>query len=709
MATLEKIRSKAGLLVGVVGVALLAFIIGDFLRSGSTFVHQSKEKIVVVDGEGVSIRDFQAKVEELTEVYKKRSGNNSLNDDAQAQIREAVFSGLVNKILLEKESKQIGLSISKEELSDLIIGDNPSPVIQQMPDFVNRQTGTFDKNLLIQFLQTIEADDLSAYPPDTRAQIESAKKYWLFWEQTIKEQKLENKYSVLLGSAIAVNSLDAKSAFEDEKVSVDFDFVLQNYQSVPDDQVAVSESEIQSLYNKRKEIFKQEAGKVIDYIAVDILPSAEDQAAVERVISGLKAEFSQPDVDVSSVVNENSDVKYEDIFRSAGEISPAMKEFVEKANVNDVDGPLLDGNSYVMYKLVAKTQAPDSIKMNQLLLPNINDEVKLKAIADSLIGVLHSGVSFAEMSKDATNGQSLGEVGWITESQLVTSTDPKFTKELFNAPLNTPFVAKSTYGSHLVLVTEKTKPVTKYKIANIQIAVTPSTETYNKLYNDLNAYVSKNRTLDAFKSAAAEAGYALQSDITLTQNQQTIGDIRSSRPVVRWAFEHKKGEVSDIFECQDRFVVAAVEGSLKEGFRSLSSVSEILKRELINDKKAEKIIKDLKSKNLTSFDQYISAMNAVPGAVKFVTFATQNISGIGMEPIINARAPQMEIGKISDPMKGKIGVYVLKVTNKINSDAQFNPEVQKRSMESMNMYRMYSFMTALKEQSDIQDNRIRFY
>ncbi|MDR3061719.1 MAG: SurA N-terminal domain-containing protein [Dysgonamonadaceae bacterium] len=709
MATLEKIRSKAGLLVAVVGIALLAFVIGDFLKSGSTFFHQSKEKIATVNGTSISIQEYQAKVEEMTEVYKRRMQSNSINEDMQTRIREDVFESLVNNILLGDETEKIGMTVGKDELSDMIIGDNISPLILQMPDFQNPQTGTFDKNMLLQFLQTIESGDLSNYPEEMKAQLQEAKKYWLFWEQTIKQQKLQSKYSALLGSAIAVNSIEAKNAYEEKKISVGFDYVTQNYQSIPDDQVSVSDSEIKQLYEKRKNTYKQEKQQVISFIAVDVVPSNEDEAAIRKTLTDLKPSFSQPDIDISALVNENSDLKYIDAFMAKSELRNDMQDFVEKANVNDVEGPeLKEGSYYAMYKLVAVTTAPDSVKINQLVLPNMEDQ-DLKNLSDSIIGVIKGGKSFADVATEMTQGRTNGEMGYMTEAQLLAATDVKFKDQIFNGTIGDIFVAKSIHGSHLVQIVEKTKPVAKYKVATIQSAVTPSTETYSKLYNDLNSYIAKNNTLEKFKTAAAESGYMIQNEMPITENQPNLINISSSRPAIRWAFEHRKGDISEIFECQDHFIVVAVDGSLKAGYRPLSSVSEILKRELLNDKKAEKIINDLKAKNYTSLDEYAKEMNATPNSVEFVTFSTSNISGIGTEPIINARAPLTEVGQIAGPLKGRAGIYVLNITSKKVSEVPYNEESEKQSLQSTNMYRMYSFMPALRDKSKIEDNRIRFY
>ncbi len=708
MATLEKIRNKAGLLVGVVGVALFAFIIGDFLRSGSTFFHQSKEKIAIVDGQSINYQDYQKKVDDQLERYKAQRGNASLGEEEQAGIRQQVFEYMVNQILMEKESEEIGFVVSKDEMKDIIMGDHISPMIQQMPDFINPQTQQFDKSQLLQFLQMIETDDLSGYSPEVQMQIQNAKNYWWNVEQSLKQQQLQNKFNTLVGLALVPNSLDAKAAYEESKISVDFDYVSQAYTSVSDDQVSVSDSELKQLYEKRKENCKQEAAKVVSYIAVSIVPSEKDYKEVETHLDEVKPELAEAS-DVADIVNDNSDVPYLDAFVSASRMEDNMKNFVEKASVGDVDGPALVNDTYYMYKLVAKTQAPDSVRWNQMMLPAGMDDAQIKTLTDSLILVIKGGKPFAEMAQELTNGQMNGDMGWQTEAAITRGADAKFKDVIFNASLNDVFVTKSSLGTHLVQVVEKTKPVEKYKVANIQVAVVPSTETRDHLYTQLAEYVSKNTKLETFKSAASEAGYVCQNGATVYPNQPILPGVNNSRQAIRWALDHKKGAISDIFDCQSHLVVMAMEGSLKEGYCPFNAVSEILKRELINEKKGEKIIADLKSKNLSSMEQYAEAMGSTVQSVKFVTFATPRITGLGTEPVVNAKAPIAEVGQVTAPMAGKNGVYVLKVTDKKESEVPFDAENQKQSLRANNFYRVYQAPQILKEKASVEDNRSRFY
>jgi len=708
MATLEKIRSKAGLLVGVVGLALFAFIIGDFLRSGSTFFRQNKEKVAIVDGQSIGIREYQDAVEAMNNNYKSRGA--ALTEDQQNQVRQMVFDQMTGTILLDNQSNKVGFVVSKDELADLVMGNNISPVIKQISYFQNPQTKAFDKNNLIQFLQVIESDDWSGYSAETQQQLLKEKENWLNVEKSVKEQKLVDKFSTLMISAIVANTLDAKAAYNDNAVSVDFNYVAQPYSSIPDTSIVVSDADVAKLYDLRKENYKQETAKVISYIAVNILPSEADYTDVSTRMEKVKDELAKADSPVD-VINDNSDTPFLDAYVSAAQLSNDEKNFVEHASVGDIDGPKLTDRTYNMYKLIGITQAPDSIKVNQMAFPS-TDEAKVKVHIDSLIKVIQSGKSFADVASAESNGQTNGDIGWQTESSLVSGVDSKFAAELFNAKINDLFTVKTSYGIHLVQIVEKTKPVTKYKIGLVRMETTPSQETYNKLYNSLNQYISKNRSLDKFRSAASDAGYACQTNVQVLENQTNIASIENSRQVIKWANSHNKGEVSEIFECQNYFVVAAVEGDLKAGFRPLKEVSDILKRELINEKKGAKIVASLEAKNLSTLDAYAIAMNSPIQEVKFVTFATPRITGIGTDPIVNVKAVSSEVGNITGPFAGKNGVYVLSLTAKNTSNQQYDEASQKLQMNMQNSYKIMQLVQSnriLKDKANIEDNRSRFY
>ena len=712
MATLEKIRSKAGLLVLVVGVALFAFIIGDFLNSGSTYFRQSQEKIAEVDGVVIKIQEFQNRVDEMNEMYKMQTGSTSLPEEYQTQIRQSVFDGMVQEIVLNEATSDLGLTVSPEELFDMVQGENISPMIQQMQMFVNPQTGAFDKAALLNFLKTIDTENIASYPADQQVQLLQARQFWMFWEKNIKRQRLEQKYTTLLSKAVSANKLDAKDAFDASAVSSDMVYAMQSYSTIPDSTIQVSKSEIEKLYNQRKELFKQKESKVIKYISVDIRPSQEDYDNASAEIEALKKELATT-TRVADLVAENSEIPYVDAFFSENALDPEMKQFVKTAAVGDIYGPVFENDKYRMFKLVDKTVAPDSVNVSHIMLANTGDEAAVQAKADSLLAVLKDGGDFAALAKEFSVDQAAergGELGWFTEATALRGVNEDFKNTVFSTAVNGYAIVKSAYGTHIVKVTDKTANVDKYKVADIDMTVSPSTKTYGNIYNELNQFISKNRDIDKLDDAAKEAGYNLLSNVTVTANDQVLGTIRNSRPVIRWAFQNGKGSISEIFECDNKFVIAAVQGTLPEGYRSLESVTPMLRSELVAQKKGEQISQALAAKNLTSVDAYAQAMGASVDSVKFVSFSTRRIAGIGVEPKLNAMVSLAQKGLVSAPVAGNNGVYVFDVYAQNKESKTYDEAAEMKALDASNMYRFsIQAIQSLVNKADVEDNRIRFY
>lgn len=560
MATLEKIRSKAGLLVLVVGLALFAFIIGDFLNSGSTYFRQTQERVGEINGEVISIHDYQARVDEMTEMYKMQTGSTSLPEEYLTQIRQSVFDAMVQDIVLGEETEKIGMEVSPEELFDMVQGENISPMIQQMQMFVNPQTGAFDRNALLNFLKTIDNDNIASMPAEQQDQLIKARNFWLFWEKNIKRQRLEQKFTTLLAKAVSANKLDAKESFDENAKNANIVYAMQSYSSIPDSTIEVSKSEIEKLYNQRKDLYKQKETKVIKYLSVDIRPSQEDYNNAQQDIESLKSEFTTSQ-NVADIVNENSEVPYMDVFFTDKAFDPELKQFATTAEVGAVYGPVFENDKYRMFKLVAKTTAPDSVKVSHIMLAGQTEE-RTKVLADSLMNEIKGGADFAELAKKFSADQAAengGELGWFTEATALRGVNEEFKNAIFSTPVNQVSVVKSMYGTHLVKVTEKTADVAKYKVADIDMTVSPSSKTYSNIYNELNQFISKNRDIAKLDTAAKSAGYNVISNVSITPDNQVLGSIKSSRPVIRWAFQNENGSVSEIFECDDKFVIAAIE------------------------------------------------------------------------------------------------------------------------------------------------------
>ena len=727
MATLEKIRGHAPLLVTIVGLALLGFIIEDFLNSGSTYFRQSKNQVVTVNGTSVDYQEYQKRIEEMTEVTKLQYGLQSLNEEQTLDLRQSVYNSIVSEIVMKDVADKIGIDVTSDELFDMIQGDNIPPIVQQNPLFLDPQTRRFNKARALGVLKALE--NIDAVPEEQREEMQQMRNFWLFWEKNMKLQRMQEKYMNLLTKAIVANPIDAKDAYEGSVVSSDIVYAVQSLASIPDSTVQVDESAIRKLYNERKEQFKQKDSRVIDYLAVEVRPSKEDYDAINKDMQEARAQLAATDSSssVENVISKYSRTPYMDFYISENDMRDEdLKRFVQNAEVGTMEGPIFKDDSYRLYKLLGRKSAPDSAKISDIFLaaPSGSITADLTRLADSLMTLLKGGADFAELAKkyssfgSAENG---GDLGWLTEAALTQANLGKdFDREVFSAPINQPTLVKTNNGYHLLKVTERTAPVSKYKVAVVYMDVRPTNKTYSKIFNDLNAFVAKNKTADQIAAAAKENGYELTPDVTVTSEDHQLGMIQDARQVVRWAFENKsKGKVSDIKECKSRipgtsdykttYVVAILRDVLKEGYQSFETVAPLIRRELAMRKKSEDVAAALKAKNLTSLQAYASAMNSRIDTVKFITMNTARINGIGLEPILNAYVAYAKPNTLSGPVAGYNGVYVFQVYNRTKDATPYNEKAQMREIEANTAPRVgYFALQKLVEDSKITDNRIRF-
>ena len=712
MATLEKIRNQAGLLVIIVGLALFAFIIGDFLNSGSTYLRQSQDQVAIVNGTAIHYQEYNFRIKEMSDVYSMQSNTSNLTDEQNTQIRQSVYTAMVNEIVLNEILDKLGIKVTPEELFDMVQGENISPMIQQFPLFLDPQTGVFSKVRALSVLKTIE--NYQSVPPENRAEVEQIRNYWLFWERNLKQQRLQDKYMALLSKAIVANPLDAKDAYESSLESSDIIYTMQPFATIPDSVINISNSEIRKLYNQRKEQFKQKESRILDYIAVDIRPSEDDYAKVQEDANKILTELTVAE-NIEDVVNATSEVPYLNAFISENELDADMLSFVETASIGEVEGPLFREDSYRLFKLIDKTIASDSINVSHILLADQNggSSETLEVLADSLVAVLKAGGNFealaAQYSVDQS-GQTGGEIGWLTEAIAFRYFGDDFKNTVFSAPINTPIVFKAPYGVQILKVTEKTANVPKYKLGYIHLSVTPSSKTYSNLYNSLNQFISTNNTAEKLTSAAADAGYVINFDTRVSVEDRFFGSVPDSRTVIRWAFEStKKGELSTIFECKNHFVVAVRKDILPEGYQSVQSAVPALRNELVYERKGQVIVKELQTKNLLSIEAYADVIGSQVDSVRYINFSTSRIAAIGMEPKLTAHITFAPLHSINEPVIGNNGVYIFSVINRTKADSDYDEPDEILKLESVNSYRVsYSSIMSLVEKAKIEDNRIRF-
>lgn len=663
MATLQKIRSKGPLLVIVIGLALFAFIAGDAWKVLQP--HQGKQDVGEVNGEVLSAQDYQKMVDELSEVIKLTNGLNSLTEDQLNNVKDQVWQSYVNNKLIAEQAEKLGLKVTDAEIQS-IIDQGTHPLLMQTP-FRNPQTGMFDKDMLKKFLVDYANLNASQMPAQYVEYYQKMGAFWQFVEKTLAQSTLAEKYQNLVTKSLISNPVAAEDAFNSRTEQSDLLLAGVPYSSINDSTVQVSDSEIKDRYNEKKEQFKQLVEtRDIRYIDVKVVPSDADRKAVEKEVTEYSNQLASTTADFGTFVRSTgSSVNYSDVPVSKSVFPADVASRLDSTNVNEVYGPYYNqtDDSFNAFKLLAKVSSPDSIQFRQIQV-YADTEEKTKTLADSIYNALKGGADFAAVAK--IYGQT-GEATWVNaqswEGSELDADNSKFINTLLNQPVNELANLNMGQANLILQVMNKKSMQTKYKVAVVKREVEFSKETYNAAYNKFSQFVAQNTTIDSMVKNAEESGYTLMPRTDLSSAEHYVGGVRSTREALKWIFAAKPGEVSPLYECgeNDHLMVVALDKIHEAGYRDINSVAEMLRAEIRRDKKAEKIMEEMKKYN--SIAQVKGMKDAVSDSVKHVTFSAPAYISVtrSSEPVIGAVAAKTAANKVSAPIKGNGGVYMIQV------------------------------------------------
>ena len=715
MAALGKIRSKGGILVAAIGLALFALLAGDAARSCDGIKGEARQQIGEILGKKISVQDYQKLIDEYQSAIKFTMQRDNLTDQELNQVKDQVWQQLVSNRVIEADAEKVGLTVTENEVQN-VLNEGTNPMLAQTP-FVNQQTGRFDVNALKQFFDSYNKAKAAKSPQ--LEQMQAVYDYWLFVEKNLRTQLLGQKYQALLASCVLSNKAEAMMAFKDNNEESQIQLASLAYSTVKDADVKVTDEDLKAKYEELKPAFRQNIEtRDIKFVDFQIKASAADRSQVVKEMNEFQKQLATAEDPTAVVSKSGSEIsylglpvsskayqQYPDIASKIDSLSVGTTGVIENAQDNTLN----------IIRVLSKAQLADSIQFRQINIAAATiDEARAKA--DSIQKALAGGADFDALAK--RYGQT-GEKVWFTGQQYemapsMNQDNRTFVNALLNGEVNATQNLALAQGNIILQVLDKKAYTTKTTAAIIKKLVDFSKATRSDAYNKFSEFVAKNTTATDLEKNASKSGYQVQSLNDLSTAEHYIAGIRGTRDALKWLFEAKQGQVSPLYECgdNDHLLVIALTGIHPQGYRSWddAQVKEILKREVIKDKKAEKLMAKLKGVNSIAAAQ---AKGAKVSSVNQITFAAPAfVQATGsVEPALSGAVAGTAADKFSKaPVKGNAGVYVFQVQKKaMREGSKYNETLTMQQAAQMNMQLVGNFMQDLILKAKVVDNRYLFF
>ena len=715
MAALGKIRSKGGILVTAIGLALFAFLAEAAFRSCNEIKSESRQQIGEILGEKISVQDYQKLIDEYQSAIKFTMQRDNLTEDELNQVKDQVWQQLVNNRVLEADAKKVGLTVTEQELSN-VLNDGTNPMLAQTP-FVNQQTGRFDINALQQFLDGYNKAKASNSPQ--LEQMQTIYDYWLFVEKNLRTQLLGQKYQALLASCVLSNKAEAKMAFKDNNEESDIQLASLAYSTIKDADVKVTDEDLKAKYEELKPAFRQNTEtRDIKFVDYQIKASSSDRNAIVKEMNELQKQLATA-TDPSLVISKSGSMipylglpvsskayqQYPDIASKIDSLAVGTTGVTENKQDNTLN----------IIRVMSKAQLPDSVQFRQIqVAANTPEEAHAKA--DSIQKALAGGADFVAIAK--RYGQT-GEKVWFTGQQYeaapsMSEDNRTYIEALLNGEVNAIQNVALTQGNIILQVVDKKAMKTKTTAAIIKKLVDFSKATRSDAYNKFSEFVAKSATAADLEKNASKYGYHVQSLNDVSTSEHYVAGVHGTRDALKWLFDAKQGDVSPLYECgdNDHLMVIVLSAIHPKGYRSWDDpqVKEILKREVIKDKKAEKLMAKLKGVNSIAAAQAKGAKVSTVSQITFAAPAFVQATG-SAEPALSGAVAATAAGKFSkNPVKGNAGVYVFQVVKKaLRAGSKYNEAMAMQQAAQQNMQFLSNFMQDLILKANVVDNRYLFF
>jgi len=711
MAALGKIRKRGVTLVIIIGLGLFAFIAEEAVRSCEATKNQQRQQIGEVLGKKVNYQEFQELFEEYQEVIKLTQGRDNLSEEELNSVKDQVWSQFVNNQIIADEAAKIGLTVTDEELQNMM-KEGSNPMLMQSP-FVNQQTGRFDVTQLTQFLAEYKKNSSN---PQLAESYQRIYKYWQFIEKQLRTQTLAQKYQSLISGSLLSNPVSAKMSFEGQNQENNILLASIPYTSINDNDVQVSDADLKAKYNEQKEMFKQTVeSRDIKYVDFQVVASAADRASLMKTMVDASNKLESGANPAEVVRKAQSQFPYTGIAATKRAYPSDIAAKIDSMSVGQTTRPFetKSDNTLNVVKLISKVQAPDSIEYRQIQVGGATAEAAKKT-ADSIYTALKAGADFEAIAKKY--GQT-AEKQWLTsamyENSSVMDEDSKnYLNSINTSAVNDIKNLEFAQGNIILQVTARKAMVDKYDVAVIKHTIDFSKGTYSDAYNKFSQYVSENKTLADLEKNAAKFGFEVKERKDLFSNEHTVANLRATHETMKWVFGAKEGEVSPLYECgnNDHLLVVAMTKIHPVGYRDLDGVKDMVRQEVLRDKKFEQLKAKLASVKTIADAQKAGAKIDSVNQITFSAPVFVQATG-SSEPSLSgavALTPQGQFSKA--PVKGNGGAYVFQVLKKADRPGvKFDAKTQEQMLSQMAMQAASRFMQELYQKANVVDNRYLFF
>ena len=711
MATLQKIRSRGPLLLIVIGLAMLAFILGDAWKIIRP--NQGIQYVGTIDGTKITAMEYQAELEKYTDVMKFANNVQDFTEEQNNAIKEEVWAVMVRNHLLNKEAQAIGLTVTDTEVRELI-ERGTDPILANTP-FAD-ETGKFDADNLKTFLATYTTLDPNSVSYEEYSYYQTLYNYWLFIESNIKSSLLYSKYQALVNASIVSNPIAAKDSYENRIKRADVLLASLPYSTLADADVEITSADVKKAYDEKKAmLYTYSENRDIYYIDYEILPSQADREAQMAETNEIVNQLEEADEDYAAILRRAGSVmSFSEVARSANNLPDDVVERLDSVKVGGTFGPYYSfyDDTYNAFKLLSIENGYDSIQFS-LMQIIADDEAMIASRADSIANALKKGADFEEI---ASKYNQSAPIQWIAadsyEPATTTGDNALYINKLNSMKKNEVAVLNLSSATLVIKVYDVKTPLKKYNLAIVKRPAEFSEETSNKAYNDLSLFVAQNQTLDELKKNAEDSNYHLLYYPGFENYSQNISGVAKSHEALRWAFSAQEGEVSRIYEvgnANDRLLVVAVEKIHPRGYRSIEDAAASLKPSALAQKKYDTLKDKLANK---SFDELKGVEGVQVDTIQFVNFtnAAYVASASSNEPTIGPSVMNLATNQATLPMKGEGCVFVAKKITPDSYATEFDENTEKlrlRTIASRDIAN--SMLEELYFQAKIVDERYKIF